>query len=110
MSHLKFKRTEGAKTFPKGGTMGDREFMETGNLWTMGAREFMVFPNCMLRFSFQLEYINIILRILAQRSNLLNYFIILGKIYLWIAAKIKKSLSLCLSKMWSKENIKLKSL
>ena len=37
----------------------------------------------------KLEYINIILGILDQRTNLLNYFIILGKIY-GIAAKINK--------------------
>jgi len=36
------------------------------------------------------EYINIILGILGQRSNLLNYFIILGKIYLWNRRKNKQ--------------------
>jgi len=35
------------------------------------------------REQIKLEYINIILGMLDQRSNLLNYFIILGKIYLW---------------------------
>jgi len=61
------------------------------------------------RQQIKLEYINIILGILDQRSNLPNYFIILGKIYSWIAAKTNKSLSFCLSNMWSRENIKLKS-
>ena len=51
------------------------------------------------RRQIKLDYINIILGILDQRSNLLNYFIILRKLYYGIAAKINKSLSFCLSKM-----------
>jgi len=42
------------------------------------------------REQIKLEYINIILGILDQRSNLLNYFIILGKIYLWNCCKNKQ--------------------
>jgi len=42
------------------------------------------------REQIKLEYINIILGILDQRSNLLNYFIILGKIYLWNCRKNKQ--------------------
>ena len=38
----------------------------------------------------KLDYINIILGILDQRSNLLNYFIILGKLYLWNCRKNKQ--------------------
>ena len=38
----------------------------------------------------KLDYINIILGILDQRSNLLNYFIILGKLYLWNCHKNKQ--------------------
>ena len=38
----------------------------------------------------KLEYINIILGILDQRTNLLNYFIILGKIYWWNCRKNKQ--------------------
>ena len=38
----------------------------------------------------KLEYINIILGILDHRSNLLNYFIILGKIYLCNCRKNKQ--------------------
>jgi len=42
------------------------------------------------REQIKLEYINIILGILDQRSNLLNCFIILGKIYLWNCRKNKQ--------------------
>jgi len=42
------------------------------------------------REQIKLEYIKIILRILDQRSNLFNYFIILGKIYLWNCRKNKQ--------------------
>ena len=42
------------------------------------------------REQIKLEYINIILGILDERSNLLNYFIILGKIYLWNCRKNKQ--------------------
>ena len=35
----------------------------------------------------KLEYINIILGVLDERSDLLNYLIILGKIYLWNCRK-----------------------
>ena len=42
------------------------------------------------REQIKLEYINIILGMLDQRSNLLIYFIILGKIYLWNCRKYKK--------------------
>ena len=49
------------------------------NLWLTVTRE-----------QIKLEYINIILGILDQRSNLLNYFIILGKIYLWNCRKNKQ--------------------
>ena len=42
------------------------------------------------REQIKLEYINITLGILDQRSNLLNYFIILGKIYLWNCRKNKQ--------------------
>ena len=38
----------------------------------------------------KLDYINIILGILDQRSNLLNYFIILGKLYLGNCHKNKQ--------------------
>ena len=38
----------------------------------------------------KLDYVNIILGILDQRSNLLNYFIILGKLYLWNCRKNKQ--------------------
>ena len=38
----------------------------------------------------KLDYINIILGILDQRSNLLNYFIVLGKLYLWNCRKNKQ--------------------
>ena len=51
------------------------------------------------RKQIKLDYINVILGILDQRSNLLNYFIILGKLYLWNCRKNNKSLSFCLSKM-----------
>jgi len=49
------------------------------NFWVKVARE-----------QIKLEYINIIFGILDQRSNLLNYFIILGKIYLWNCSKNKE--------------------
>ena len=39
-----------------------------------------------------MEYINIILGILDQRTNLLNYFIILGKMYSWKCRKNKQIL------------------
>ena len=42
------------------------------------------------REQIKLEYINIILGILDQRCNLLNYFIILGKIYLRNCCKNKE--------------------
>ena len=42
------------------------------------------------REQIKLDYINIILGILDQRSNLLNYFIILGKLYLWNCRKNKQ--------------------
>ena len=42
------------------------------------------------RKQIKLDYINIILGILDQRSNLLNYFIILGKLYLWNCRKNKQ--------------------
>ena len=49
------------------------------NFWSTVARE-----------QIKLDYINIILGILDQRSNLLNYFIILGKLYLWNCRKNKQ--------------------
>ena len=52
------------------------------NFWLTVARE-----------QIKLDYINIILGILDQRSNLLNYFnyfIILGKLYLWNCRKNKQ--------------------
>ena len=42
------------------------------------------------REQIKLDYINIILGILDQRSNLLDYFIILGKLYLWNCRKNKQ--------------------
>ena len=42
------------------------------------------------RKQIKLDYINITLGILHQRSNLLNYFIILSKLYLWNRRKNKQ--------------------
>ena len=42
------------------------------------------------REQIKLDYINIISGILDQRSNLLNYFIILGKLHLWNCRKNKQ--------------------
>ena len=42
------------------------------------------------RKQIKLDYINIILGILDQRSNLLNYLIILGKLYFWNCRKNKQ--------------------
>ena len=51
----------------------------TKNVWLTVARK-----------QIKLDYSNIILGILDQRSNLLNYFIILGKLYLWNCRKNKQ--------------------
>ena len=52
--------------------------------------EFENFWLTVTRKQIKLDYINIILGILDQRSNLLNYFIILGKFYLWNCCKNKQ--------------------
>ena len=54
--------------------------------WT----KFEKFRLTVAREQIKLDYVNIILGILDQRSNLLNYFIILGKLYLWNCRKNKQ--------------------
>jgi len=74
-----------------------REALEHFFYWCLFSTEFWTkFENfwaTVAREQIKLEYIDIIhvLGILDQRSNLLYYFIILGKIYLWNCRKIKKS-------------------
>ena len=60
------------------------------NFWLIVTRE-----------KIKLEYINIILGILDQRSNPLNYFIIFGKMYLWNFRKIKQIPLFCQKKIWN---------
>ena len=60
--------------------------MPSTEFWT----KFENFWLTVTRRQIKLDYINIILGILDQRSNLLNYFIILGKLYLWNCRKNKQ--------------------